>query len=179
MKKNLKKVFACCLVLVMAMAMFTACGDKNGGNSGNSGSSEPEKKTELTKEEYQAKITDISGQISEITSKYSADMNSGDVTKVAAATKSMIDEMKPLYTELGDLAAPAEFKDQQTTIKEGCDASLETLDLSLELIELSTNADSANTEDITAKMQELTSQMTELQEKATALTTALQEVLTA
>lgn len=176
MKKNLKKVFACCMVLVMAMAVFTACGEKSGGNGG---SSEPEKKTELTKEEYQAKITDISGQISEITSKYSADMNSGDVEKVASATKSMIDEIKPLYTELGNLAAPAEFKDQQATIKEGCDASIKTLDLSLELIELSTNADQANAEDITAKMQELTSQMTELQEKAASLTTALQEVLTA
>lgn len=176
MKKNLKKVFACCLVLVMAMAMFTACGEKAGGNGG---SSEPEKKTELSKEDYQAKITDISGQISEITSKYSADMNSGDVAKVAEATKAMIAEMKPLYTELGDLAAPAEFKDQQATIKEGCDASLKTLDLSLELIELSMDADQPDAENITTKMQELTSQMTELQEKAASLTTALQEVLTA
>ncbi len=180
MKKNLKKILVFGLTILMSMAMLTACGgDGNNGNSSDTPSSGQSSASPLTKDEYIQQITDISTQITEISSKYSDDMNSGDTTKTAEATRNMVAELKPLYDQLSNLSAPEEFAEQQSRITEGCEASLEALDLSLEVIDLSLSSDGSDVTDATAKMQELTDQINSLEEKANAMQTALTEIMSA
>lgn len=105
-----------------------------------------------------------------------AGVDSTDQEKVIEATKKMVEDVKPLYEQMGALTAPDSLKDQQTKISEGAIASLEMLNLSLEMIELGTNPD-LNAEEVEAKTVELTEKMTGFQTVAADMAAALTEIM--
>lgn len=126
--------------------------------------------TLMTREEYISEVNRICNEIIIISSKYEYNINSSDATQVLEATKSMIVEIRPLYVDLGELKAPAEFEEQQSKIKDGCDASVEVLDLSVQLMEME-DADQSQ-EDI----QSISERIAELSPKLSDLNTVLSEV---
>lgn len=172
-----KKITALALTLLMSLTVLTACGDQK-----TPASSADQQKTEsqvLTKDEYVEKVKNLSMEVSEITNKYSADIQSSDVNAAADATSQLIGEIKPIYEEMGALNAPEEFASQQSTIKAGCDASVEILNLSLELIDLGRGKIEGNEEEIANKVTELNSKITDLTSQAQEMTAAITEVITA
>ena len=175
--KKTKKVTALVMTALMSVMVLTACA---GSDPQKSSADNPNTASQaLSKDEYVEKVKSLSMSISEVTEKYSADMQSTDQNTMAEATKKLIGEIKPIYEELGSLNAPSEFSSQQEKIKSGCAASVETLDLSLELIQLGLGETQGSAEDITAKITELNGKIGELSSQAQGLTTALQEVMTA
>lgn len=114
--KNFKKMMAIAMTCVIALTGLTACGNKAA--------------KQLTKEEYVAEVTRISTAVG---NKMSEISNGVDLTTdegKAEYAKKMTDEISPLYVELGALAAPDEFKDEQEKIKKGAEATIEMLKLS-------------------------------------------------
>ena len=94
-----KKITALALTLLMSLTVLTACGDQK-----TPASSADQQKTEsqvLTKDEYVEKVKNLSMEVSEITNKYSADIQSSDVNAAADATSQLISEIKPIYEEMG------------------------------------------------------------------------------
>ena len=176
MEKKTKKIIAFMMTALLSVMVLTACSSSDSPKSSADDSNTTASQA-LTKDEYVEKVKSLSTEISEVTAKYSTDMQSTDQATVADATKKLIGEIKPIYEELGNLNAPEEFASQQEKIKSGCTASVETLDLSLELIQLGLGETQASAEDLTAKMTELNSKITELSSQAQGLTTALQEVM--
>ena len=174
MEKKIKKIIAFMMTALLSVMVLTACSSSDSPKSSADDSNTTASQT-LTKDEYVEKVKSLSTEISEVTAKYSTDMQS--TATMADATKKLIGEIKPIYEELGNLNAPEEFASQQEKIKSGCTASVETLDLSLELIQLGLGETQASAEDLTAKMTELNSKITELSSQAQGLTTALQEVM--
>ncbi len=168
MKRNRKKIWSCLVMILLFASVLSACGN----NSAGSGSSQDESSADapMTKEEYVAEVNSICDEILTVSSKYEDDMNSGDVAQALEATKSMVGEIRPLYVDLGELKAPAEFEEQQSKIKDGCDASVEVLDLSVQLMEME-DADQSQ-EDI----QSISERITELSPKLSDLNTVLSEV---
>ena len=170
-----KKITALALTLLMSLTVLTACGDQKTPAF----SADQQKKQVLTKDEYVEKVKNLSMEVSEITNKYSADIQSSDVNAAADATSQLIAEIKPIYEEMGALNAPEEFASQQSTIKAGCDASVEILNLSLELIDLGRGKIEGNEEEIANKVTELNSKITDLTSQAQEMTAAITEVITA
>ncbi len=159
MKGRTLKSLICLVSLCAVVLLMTACGDNTGGNGG---SSADEPKAQLTKEEYLSEVNSKCDEIAELSMQYQADVDMNDLEKALSATKSMVENVKPLYEELGALNAPAEFQDKQKEIKEGCDASAELLELSLQLIEMESAQDVTEIQSITDKIQELTPKVTQL-----------------
>ena len=161
MEKKIKKIIAFMMTALLSVMVLTACSSSDSPKSSADDSNTTASQA-LTKDEYVEKVKSLSTEISEVTAKYSTDMQSTDQATMADATKKLIGEIKPIYEELGNLNAPEEFASQQEKIKSGCTASVET---------------QASAEDLTAKMTELNSTITELSSQAQGLTTALQEVM--
>ena len=167
--------------VLLFLFFMTSCGDITGetsseGEAGGKFTSDQIKI--LDRDEYIDRVIYLSDEISEITNRYSVDLDSGDTTVVTEATREMIGEMKPVYVQLGQLMAPEEFSSQQAKIKEGCDASVEALDLSLELLDLGQGHAQGedNAQRVTEKIKELSTKMIELEDQASGLTTAITEV---
>ena len=135
MEKKTKKIIAFMMTALLSVMVLTACSSSDSPKSSADDSNTTASQA-LTKDEYVEKVKSLSTEISEVTAKYSTDMQSTDQATMADATKKLIGEIKPIYEELGNLNAPEEFASQQEKIKSGCTASVETLDLSLELIQL-------------------------------------------
>lgn len=133
--------------------------------------------TTLTEEEYKAKITEIGNKVGELTEDVTAAQSQATEDPQGALTSltETVNQMRPLYDELANLAAPENFADAQAKIKEGAEASVEILDLTLEMMELASNPDTI--EEAQTKMTELTEKMTSYSDQASKLTEGLTEVL--
>ena len=133
--------------------------------------------TTLTEEEYKAKITEIGNKVGELTEDVTAAQSQATEEPQGALTSltETVNQMRPLYDELANLAAPENFADAQAKIKEGAEASVEILDLTLEMMELASNPDTI--EEAQTKMTELTEKMTSYSDQASKLTEGLTEVL--
>lgn len=175
--KETKKFIALTLTVLMSITILTSCG----GQKSPSSSADPQKTESqvLSKEEYVDKVKSSSNEISEISNKYSADMQSSDTNTAADATTAFVNEIRPIYEELAALNAPEEFSSQQGKIKKGCEASLEILDLSVELIELGRGDIQGKEEEIAEKVTQINSKMSELMDQAQDMTSAINEVVTA
>ena len=165
MKRNWKKAFSCMAIILLFVSLLSACGQNNAG-----GGSSQEESSPLSREDYISEVNSICDNIVSVSARYEDDMNSSDVTQVLETTKSMVGEIRPLYVNLGELKAPAEFEEQQKQIKDGCDASVEVLDLSVQLMEME-NADQ-NQEEV----QNISARIAELSPKLSDLNTVLSEV---
>lgn len=177
MKHNLKKIFAAfCLAAVMATAL-TGCGggDKPAASGAGSAGSSASVTAELSEEEYVTKVKDFYEDVTKISTEAMSGVDATDPKATIDATKGMIEQVTPLYEELGALNAPAAYKDQQAKIKAGCDASVETLQLSMEMLEMSTSGDTSSA-DAQAKLTELTEKMQGLTAVLTDFQTALTEI---
>ncbi len=169
------------IAVLMFLFFMTSCGniiDENSSDGEASGKFTADQTKIMNRDEYIDRVIYLSDEISEITDRYSVDLDSDDTAIVTEATREMIGEMKPVYVQLGQLPAPEEFSSQQERIKEGCDASVEALDLSLELLDLGQGNTQGedNAQKVTDKIKELSTKMIELEDQASGLTTAITEV---
>lgn len=154
-------------------------GEKDTGvdNENNDENDDEANITTLTEEEYKAKITEIGNKVGELTEDVTAAQSQATEDPQGALTSltETVNQMRPLYDELANLAAPENFADAQAKIKEGAEASVEILDLTLEMMELASNPDTI--EEAQTKMTELTEKMTSYSDQASKLTEGLTEVL--
>ena len=187
---KLKRLAALLLAAGMVLTLVGCSkddGKTNEPNTSNSQSGEKENNTNkepeengsktLSEEEYKAKITEIGNKVGELTNDVTAAQSqaSEDPQGALASLTETVNQMRPLYEELANLAAPEAFADAQAKIREGSEASVEILDLTLEMMELASNPDTA--EEAQAKMEELTEKMTSYSDQASKLTEGLTEVL--
>lgn len=182
MKKLMKKSVAVTMTALMLSVAVVGCGGSPKAEGTTAGAevttTAPETTTAapLTEAEYKEQITTIYSSITQISTEAMAGVDATDQDKVIEATKKMIEDVKPLYEQMGALTAPDSLKDQQTKISEGAIASLEMLNLSLEMIELGTNPD-LKPEEVEAKTVELTEKMAGMQTIGADMTAALAEVM--
>ena len=169
-----KKTLVLTLVLAMVMAFTLA-----GCGGGDDGGKDADKGGALSEKDYVAKVSELYGNIESTSADAMAGVDTTDTQAVIDATQQMINDVKPIFEELGGLQAPEKYADQQAKIKAGCEASVKTLDLSLELTEMAVDAQNGkvSAEDTQKKTQEITSQMAELQAVAADFSTAIAEVM--
>lgn len=152
-------------------------GSKNENNEEQNNGNENNGSETLTEEEYKSKITEIGNKVSALTNDVTAAQSQATEDPQGALTSltETVNQMRPLYDELANLAPPEKFTDAQAKIKEGAVASVEILDLTLEMMELASNPDTM--EEAQEKMTELTEKMSSYSDQASKLTEGLTEVL--
>lgn len=102
MEKKIKKIIAFMMTALLSVMVLTACSSSDSPKSSADDSNTTASQA-LTKDEYVEKVKSLSTEISEVTAKYSTDMQSTDQATMADATKKLIGEIKPIYEELGNL----------------------------------------------------------------------------
>lgn len=172
MKNTSKKTLALTLVMAMVM-MFTLAGcggdDKKADGAGGA----------MSEKDYVAKVTELYKGAESAASDGMAGLDQTDPQKMIDGLNKIIDEVKPLYEEMGALQAPEKYADQQAKIKAGCDAAVELLQLSADMTDMAVKAQTGDVtpEEAQSKISELTSKMTELQATATDFQSAVDEVM--
>lgn len=164
MKNKFMKFAAVFAAVCMMTLSLAACGEKPSEPS--SDASTPAENTQLSEEDYTAKVQEIYDNITKATADAMADVDTTDVDAMIDATKSLVEAVKPLYTEMRDLAAPEKYESAQAKIKSGCEASLRALEISLEILDNPTDTD---------KIAELQEEAANLQEEVTKFAEGLSE----
>ena len=164
MKNKLMKFAAVFAVVCMMSLSLAACGEQPSEPS--SDASTPAENTQLSEEDYTAKVQEIYDSITKASLDAMTGVDTTDVNAIMDATKSLIAAVKPFYTELRDLVAPEKYESAQAKIKSGCEASLRALEISLEIFDNATDMD---------KVAELQQEAADLQEQALQLAEGLTE----
>lgn len=172
MSKLLKKLGVATLTLMLVFSLAACGGDSTGGGDV---ANNDQPAGQMSEEDYKAKVEEIYTSITTISQEEMSAVDPSDMDSTVTAMTSMIEKVRPLYAELGELQAPDSFKSSQEKIKSGTDASVALLDLSMEMFEMQSNPPDAET--AAAKIKELTDKTAEFQTKAQDLTTGLSEVL--
>lgn len=102
-------------------------------------------KEAMEKEHYQEQIKIYFEEIVDITDE--AD------TTTAEGIQTLIDEITPIYNDIGNLTPPSELKEAHNKLKSSCDASIEILTMSEDILS-SIDTDNPTAED-TKKIEEL------------------------
>lgn len=165
---SIKKASVLVASLVMAVSI-TACG-KEPSKGGEGEQTKVEAGAQLTEDEYKEKVQTLYDDIQNTSTEMLANLDQTDPEKSLESMKAMLEAVKPMYEELGALQAPDSFKDAQTKIKNGVDATVEMLDLTLEI-------SASNMAQDDKKLQELQTKIGEVASKVGDLQTGIDEVI--
>ncbi len=172
MNSKNKKTLAMTLVLAMVMIFTLAgCGGGDDKNAGGNGA--------LSEKDYVAKVTELYKSAETAATDGMGQVDQTDPQKMIDGLNKVIEDVTPIYEEMGALQAPEKYADQQAKIKAGCDAAVELLKLSADMTDMAVKAQAGEVdqEEAQTKLQELTSKMTDLQAASTEFQTAVDEVM--